>query len=353
MNYIASNTIAQWKYLGFLTVPMVALISLYGKGMWTFATIFYAFGIIPVLELLLKPAHENLTEEQSLSFQNKSFFNLIILSVVPLYFILLWMFLSRISNAQLTPIEYAGTVTSFGIICGVIAINLGHELGHRHNLFERGLGEILLVLALQAHFLPYHNHGHHRNVATPGDPATARKNESIYFFWFRSQIGSYVSAWKIEYFRLTNRGKSPWSFYNRMIRYSLLEAIVISLILFWFGVGPLVAYLITCLIGMLILETVNYIEHYGLLRKKVSEDKFERVSPKHSWNSDHQLGRILLFELSRHSDHHANPTKPYQCLKSFSESPQMPTGYPGMMLMSLIPPIWFRVMNRELARLNT
>ncbi|TQV75182.1 alkane 1-monooxygenase [Aliikangiella marina] len=345
-------TFAQWKYLGFLTVPLVGFVSLYGEGAWTYGIVFYAFGLVPLLELWFKPSTANLNEEQLKRFKSNPFFNRLVFSVVPLYVILLSLFLTRLSTTDLTPLEYSGVVISFGIVCGVIAINIGHELGHRHNQFERTLGEILLVLALQAHFLPYHNHGHHRNVATPVDPATARRNEPIYLFWFRSQIGSYLSAWRIEYRRLTNKQRNPFSFGNRMIRYTVMEATIVFMIYQWFGLETLIAYFLICFIGMLLLETVNYIEHYGLLRKKISADKYERVSPKHSWNSDHLLGRILLFELSRHSDHHANPTKPYQCLESYQESPQMPTGYPGMMLLSLLPPLWFRVMNRKLATLE-
>lgn len=338
----------QWKYLGFLSVPFVGAISLLGDGWWTFSAVIFAFGIIPLLELLVKPDTSNLDSVTKSQYQLSKFFDWFVYLVLPSYLVLTYLFLQRISTATLTTEELIGVISSYGVMCGVMAINVGHELGHRRTKGERGLGELLLVFAMQAHFLPYHNHGHHRNVATPDDPATARKNETVFGFWWRSQIGSYIAAWRIEYQRLIQRKKSPWTFENRMIRYSIGEALILISVTYFGGIFALASFLASCIIGMLLLETVNYIEHYGLLRQRDENGKYERVTPKHSWNSDHVLGRVLLFELSRHSDHHANPSKHYQLLDSFEHSPQMPTGYPGMMLLSLIPPLWFKVMNKRI-----
>lgn len=333
-----------FKYLFFLTVPLVGAYSILSENLSSYALLIYAFVMVPFTELLLSPDRSNADSQLAEKLKDSRVFDYIIYSVVPIFIVLLWLFLDTASQVSLN----WGQIIAFGLVCGIMAINVGHELGHRHNRFERGLGEILLTLSLQAHFLPYHNHGHHRFVATPNDPATARKNEPVYFFWFRSQIGSYFSAWKIEWNRLKVRNKNPLGFENRMIRYTFAEALIIGSIYFYLGLSVLVPYLVACLIGALLLETVNYIEHYGLLRKKVGDNKYERVTPMHSWNSDHILGRLMLFELSRHSDHHANPSKPYQVLESFKDSPQMPTGYPGMMLLSLVPPLWFKVMNSKL-----
>jgi len=342
----------KWKYLAFLIVPAMGALSIFGQGLWTYSAIFFAYGFIPLVELIFKADRRNASEAQIQEFKASRFFDGMIYLVLPCYLIILAFFLQRISGANLSMFEYCGIVGSMGLMCGIMAINVGHELGHRHQYRERVLGELLLVFALQAHFLPYHNHGHHRNVATPVDPATARKNEPVFFFWFRSQIGSYISAWKIEWTRLLQRKKRPFSWANRMIRYTLMEAVIILSIYWLLGGAVLTGYLLVCLLGMLLLETVNYIEHYGLLRKQNETGKYERVTPLHSWNSDHLLGRVLLFELSRHSDHHANPSKPYQLLNSYQESPQMPTGYPGMMLLSFIPPLWFYVMNKKLGQLE-
>ncbi len=198
------------------------------------------------------------------------------------------------------------------------------------------------------HFLPYHNNGHHFQVATPNDPATARKNEPVYLFWLRSQWGSYVQAWQLEKQRLQKQGKPAFLFQNKALTYTVIQVLFVALI---YGVyGGLVAGLFVAAagFGILLLETVNYIEHYGLLRKKNEHGRYERVKHHHSWNSDHPLGRAMLFELSRHSDHHYKASKKYQTLVSEPGNPQMPTGYPGMMLFSLIPPLWFKVMNKKL-----
>lgn len=338
----------KWKYLGFVIVPIIGAVSILGNGWWTFSAAIFSYGIIPLIELLAKPDSVNLDAATRKRFVHSKFFDRVIYLVLPFYFILTYLFLNRLSSSVLSEIEILGIISSYGLMCGIMAINVGHELGHRRVTSERMLGEILLILAMQAHFLPYHNHGHHRYVATPNDPATARKNEAVFLFWVRSQIGSYIEAWRIEYRRLTQRNQSPWTLNNRMIRYSLAELSVLAVVGVAFGSAILLAYLTSCFIGMLLLETVNYIEHYGLLRQCDETGKYERVTPKHSWNSDHILGRVLLFELSRHSDHHANPSKHYQLLDSFEDSPQMPTGYPGMMLLSLIPPLWFKVMNKRI-----
>jgi alkane 1-monooxygenase len=236
-----------------------------------------------------------------------------------------------------------------GIMCGVIGINVGHELGHRSGRLEQFFGELLLLSSLENHFLPYHNRGHHTNVATPQDPATARKNEAVYVFWFRSQIGSYIQAWQIESKRMQIIGSSFFSLRNKMLVYTLVHITCFALILILYGNQALLSFFTVATIGILLLETVNYIEHYGLLRQKNENRRYELVKRKHSWNSNHILGRLILFELSRHSEHHYKPDKPYQLLHSESTVPTMPTGYPGMMLLSFVPPLFFMVMNKRVA----
>jgi len=231
-----------------------------------------------------------------------------------------------------------------GLMCGVFGINIAHELGHRRSRLERLLAEIMLLTSLEMHFLPYHNRGHHLNVATPDDPATARKNEPLYKFWFRSQIGSYFEAWKIEKTRLARRGINT-IFANTVFIYTVIQYSNLFLIYFIFGLTTLCCFIGAAIIGILLLETVNYIEHYGMLRQLNANGRYERVKNYHSWNSDHPIGRAMLFELSRHSDHHFKASKKYQVLESYADNPQMPTGYPGMMLLALMPPLWFKVMN--------
>jgi alkane 1-monooxygenase len=237
---------------------------------------------------------------------------------------------------------------AMGLMCGVMGINIGHELGHRTSRREQFLGEILLLTSLNTHFLPYHNEGHHREVATPDDPATAKKGQWLFVFWITSHFGSYVKAWRIENNRMRKNGKSVFSLSNRMVSYSLANIALLFSIYYFFNVTVLFAFILSSVVGILLLETVNYIEHYGLLRERNSEGRYERVKRTHSWNSDHQIGRLMLFNLSRHSDHHYKSSKKYQVLESLEESPQMPTGYPGMMLLALFQPVWFAIMDKKL-----
>ncbi len=254
---------------------------------------------------------------------------------------------------NVTNSEIFRRIFSMGIMCGILGINVGHELGHRSSRIDQFIGEFLLLTSLDTHFLPYHNAGHHFNVATPDDAATARKNELLYTFWIRSHFSSYLQAWKLENKRMNENSRSWFHFQNRMLVYTICNLLFLSLILFFFGKIVLIYFIIAAIIGITLLETVNYIEHYGLLRKKNEQERYERVKRNHSWNSDHQVGQVLLFNLSRHSDHHYNGSKHYQLLKTDPESPQMPTGYPGMMLLSFFPPLWFLVMNKNLKKYHT
>ena len=209
-----------------------------------------------------------------------------------------------------------------------------------------------MLTSLNTHFLPYHNGGHHLNVATPKDAATAKKNEIIFLFWIRSHFTSYIQAWKIENNRLKNSDRSSFHYQNRMITYTICNLFLIGGIYFFYGQFVMISFLSAAITGIILLETVNYIEHYGLLRKQDDNGRYEKVKRHHSWNSDHQIGQALLFNLSRHSDHHYNGSKQYQLLKSVPESPQMPTGYPGMMILALLPPFWFMVMNKKIKTLS-
>jgi alkane 1-monooxygenase len=197
------------------------------------------------------------------------------------------------------------------------------------------------------HFYIEHNKGHHKNVSTKEDPSSARKWEPIYLFYFRTVIFGYISAWKIAADDQKKKGKPVLHFSNQMIQFQLLQILFVLLVQYVFGTEIMLSFLAAASIGFLLLETVNYIEHYGLERKNTDEG-YERAMPEHSWNSSHILGRLMLFELSRHSDHHYLASRKYQVLRHHDEAPQMPTGYPGMMILSLVPPLWFSVMHKRM-----
>lgn len=334
----------KFKYVSIFLLPLTVAISFTFNGFFTYLPLIVFFILIPILEHFLPQDNTNLSETEQLIAAKDPFYDWLMYLLVPIQIGFLAWYLLNISEVENT-LEVVGRTLSMGIMCGVVGINVGHELGHRQNRFEQFLGELLLTTSLENHFLPYHNRGHHHNVATPQDPATARKNEPLYFFWFRSHFGSYIQAWQIEIQRMKIIGKPIFWYTNRMVFYTLLNLIVCILIFVLIGKSELLFFVIVAGIGILLLETVNYIEHYGLLRKKRDNGTYDRVRRIHSWNSNHILGRVILFELSRHSDHHYKADRPYQLLESHDESPIMPSGYPGMMILSLIPPLFFKVMN--------
>jgi len=199
------------------------------------------------------------------------------------------------------------------------------------------------------HFFIEHNRGHHKNVATELDPASSRYGENVYSFYLRSIPDGFVSAWKLESKRLKKLNKNVFGFDNEMLRFQMIQLLLCLCVFWFFGWAVLLYFISAALFGILMLETVNYIEHYGLMREKKG-NHYERTMPVHSWNSNHPLGRLLLFELSRHSDHHFLASRKYQILRHHDDSPQMPTGYAGMMILALLPPMWFSVMNRRIER---
>jgi len=297
------------------------------------------------MEFFTPNSGDNLTAEQESSKLVNLFFDVILYANIPLLYGLIWLYLNRITAGGLMTYEIIGMTLGVGVIVGSLGINVAHELGHRTNKFEQFLSKTLLLSALYMHFFIEHNRGHHLKVATSEDPATSRYGESVYAFWVRSTVNSYIDAWKLEAQSLKRLGKSWISLNNEMLVYQLIQLIYLTSIYFLFGWIGLGFGIAIAIVGFLQLETVNYIEHYGLLRKKLPSGRYEHVQPHHSWNSNHDMGRIFLYELTRHSDHHFKATRKYQVLRHFEEAPQLPTGYPGAMLMSLIPPLWFSVMN--------
>lgn len=340
------------KYFLVYLLPILAYFSFTMEGWICFLPLILVFAIVPFLELFTKADSANFDKETAKLEKENKLYSWILYLSVPVQLSMLFLFLNSMQNPSLDTSTYIGRISAMGILCGILGINIGHELGHRLNRVDQFFGELMLLTSLNTHFLPYHNGGHHFNVATPQDAATARRNEPLYIFWFRSHFMSYREAWQIENKRMTSLGKPSFSLANKMVVYSIANLVVLAAIFLVFGLPVLIAFLLASMMGILLLETVNYIEHYGLLRTKNEHGRYERVKHTHSWNSDHVIGKLFLFNLSRHSDHHYNGSKPYQVLKSLPESPQMPTGYPGMMLLALLPPLWFRYMNPKVAQFN-
>ncbi len=338
------NRIKSLKYLSVLSLPVLAYISFTSHGIYTYLPVIEGFVLIPLLELFFRPDSTNLEETEEEIRKDDRLYDLLIYLVVPVQLIAVWLFLNAVSEPGLATVDVVGRIAAMGMLCGVMGINVAHELGHRSTWHEQLMSKALLMTSLYMHFFIEHNRGHHKHVSTPEDPSTARKGELVYTFWFRSIIFSYLSAWKLERERLKKKEQAFISIHNEMLRFQLIQLGLLTAIWFYFGPTVMLYFLASAFTGMLLLETVQYIEHYGLSREKKG-DRYERVMPHHSWNSNHTVGRIMLFELSRHSDHHFIASRKYQILRHIDESPQMPTGYPGMMLMAMVPPLWFRVMN--------
>jgi alkane 1-monooxygenase len=333
------------KYLIAYLAPLAGFWGVYAGGWWSLGSIYIAFVMIPLLEPFLPGSDRNLSPDEEKAKLSVRFFDWLLYLNVPLLYGLLIFFFHTLVNRDLTGGEMLGMTLNVGLVVGTIGINVAHELGHRSNKREQFLAKTLLLSALYMHFFIEHNRGHHKHVATPKDPATSRFNESIYAFWWRSVTGSYRHAWALEKRRLEALDVSPWSWQNEMVRFQVVQVMyLIGVGLIW---GPTVACFAigTAIVGFLLLESVNYIEHYGLVRKQLASGRYEPVTPRHSWNSNHELGRIFLYELTRHSDHHYKATRKYQVLRHMDESPQLPLGYPTSILMALVPPLWFKKMN--------
>lgn len=251
------------------------------------------------------------------------------------------------SSGGLSIVENIGLALTMGVVGG-IAINTAHELGHKRASSEKWLSRVALAQTGYGHFFIEHNRGHHVRVATPEDPASSRLGESFWAFLPRTVAGSLRSAWGIECARLDRLGKSHWSLRNDVLGAWAMTVVLFAALAIVFGPVVLPYLLVQAVIGFSLLEVVNYLEHYGLLRQKREDGRYERCLPEHSWNSNNVASNVLLYHLQRHSDHHANPTRRYQALRHMDEAPQLPTGYAGMIVLAWVPPLWRRVMDKRL-----
>jgi alkane 1-monooxygenase len=254
-----------------------------------------------------------------------------------------WMW----SSGDLNTVESIGLALTMGVVGG-IAINTAHELGHKRASSEKWLSRVALAQTGYGHFFIEHNRGHHVKVATPEDPASSRLGESFWAFLPRTVIGSLRSAWGIEAARLDRLEKRHFSRHNDVLTAWAMTVVLFGGLALVFGPVVLPYLLVQAVIGFSLLEVVNYLEHYGLLRQKREDGRYERCMPEHSWNSNNVASNVLLYHLQRHSDHHANPTRRYQALRHVEEAPQLPTGYAGMIVLAWFPPLWRRVMDPRL-----
>ena len=336
------------KYTAAFILPLLTVVSFLSEGLATFSPLIFAFVCVPIIDQLLGENKYNLSASEIAKAKSSRFFDWMLYGAVLSHLMLFVWFVLFLDFWGVDNFTNAGRISAMGLMCGVFGINVAHELGHRTDKFNQFLSKVMLTTSLYNHFFVEHNRGHHRNVGTHTDAATARKGEALYVFWLRAVIMGWISAWSMVAKERQRKKLNVFSVGNEMIQLQLTQVIMVLTIGFFVGWWIALNVCIAGVLGIILLETVDYIEHYGLERKKITEHRYEDVTPVHSWNADFVLGRLVLFELTRHSDHHTTPSKHFQLLDSKKEASTLPAGYPTMMLLALIPPLWFFVMDRRI-----
>jgi alkane 1-monooxygenase len=349
---------ASWKepkrYLSLLAAVIPVLVYASWLGVWAtgFGVFWWtgpvlAFGVIPVLDHMIGADAANPPDSVLARLESDPFYRWATYLYLPNQYLSLlfacWLW-SGGGWLTMTFADKVGLMATIGLIGG-LAINAAHELGHTRVQTGRRLSKVALAQTCYGHFFVEHNCGHHVRVATAEDPASARLGESLYAFIPRSVFGGLRSAWSLEARRLAGIGKPRWTLSNDVLNAWLLSVALFIVLAVWFGPVVLPWLIGQAIIGFCLLESVNYLEHYGLRRQKLASGRYERVRPAHSWNSSTVLVSVLLFRLQRHSDHHVNPLRNYQVLRHVDEAPQLPSGYSGMLLLAMFPPLWRRVMD--------
>jgi len=326
--------------------PLLA--ATFGHPGWLWAPLVIAYVLLPLADLWIGEDRSNPPESRVAELEEDRYYRYITWAVVPLLWIW-WVFAAwYASSVELGWHSWLALALSTGLVGG-FCINAGHELGHKKTRIERILAQWVLAPTAYGHFVIEHNRGHHRDVATPQDPASARMGESIWRFVVREWPGAWRRAWAEESARLVREGRSAWHPDNEILQTGALTVASWTALAWWLGPAVLPFLAVAAVWANFQLSSANYIEHYGLLRRTGADGRLERCAPQHSWNSNALVSNWILFHLQRHADHHAHASRRYQSLRHFAEAPQLPTGYFGMFLLAYVPPLWFRVMDPRLA----
>lgn len=302
--------------------------------------------IIPSLDALIGADENNPDDAQVSALVKDPYYDRIVKLFIPLQMTANVFAHYVVSRPQVSKLDQILLGMSMGAINGV-AINTAHELCHRTSPKDHYYAHLTLMPTFYNHFRIEHPYGHHQRVATPEDPASSQMGESFYEFWPRTVIGGIKSAIQIETRRLKRKGFKFLSLKNELFHGWGMSAAFHSLMLKSFGTQNLTYTLTQALYGVTLFEIVNYIEHYGLKRQKDEQGKYQRTLPEHSWNNNNIVTNLFLYQLQRHSDHHAYPTRPFQALRHFEEAPELPSGYATMLIPALIPPLWFKMMDQR------
>ena len=318
-----------------------------GEAWMLWLPVVFFYTIVPLFDRILGEDQSNPPESAVPALDADLYYRWVTYLLAPVLwaaFIFSAWFVSRFDlplHAMFAMVLISGSVGGF-------CINLGHELGHKNTQLEKWLAKIVLAPSGYGHFFIEHNRGHHRDAATPADPASSRMGESIYRFVLREMPGAWFRAWELEKSRLQKAGLPVFSLHNEIIQPALLTLALWSGLVAWLGWNVLPFLVVASFWANFQLTSANYIEHYGLLRRQRAPGKYEACQPHHSWNSNHIFSNWILFHLQRHSDHHAHPLRRYQSLRHFDNLPTLPSGYFAMFLVAYIPPLWRAVMDPRL-----
>lgn len=348
------------KKIGFfsaLILPTLLVLGyeLGGPNLWLIHG--FVFVMVPLMDFLINRDTSNIPKESVSKVSKAYFYKLVTFIWVYVQLSVLFWAFYVVSTSDFGLLEWLAFTSGTALVTGGIGITVAHELGHKPERIQQVYAQILLMTVCYMHFFIEHNRGHHVRVATPDDPATSRFGENFYTFWVRSVRDGFFSAWELEKDRLSKKGLSVWSRQNQMIWFQILPIAFVGLAFFIFTLiqnrpvweVPLF-FFGQSILAFSLLEAVNYLEHYGMERKKLATGFYEKVTPLHSWNASESVSNFLLFQLQRHSDHHAFAFKPYQVLNHYDESPQLPAGYSAMILVAFFPPLWFAMMNPRLEK---
>jgi alkane 1-monooxygenase len=332
-----------------LLVPMLpfmawGLAEATGLGIFWWWGPFFFYGLLPLLDWIVGKDAANPPDEVIKQLEDDRYYRYCTYAYIPLQFAALIGACAMWSSGDLSVIESVGLAFTVGIVSGV-AINTAHELGHKRKSLEKWLSKVALSSTCYGHFFIEHNRGHHVRVATPEDPASSKLGESFWAFLPRTVAGSYTSAWELEKERLQRKGSRVWTIHNDILNAQLMSVVLFGALIAVFGPVTIPYLLIQTVFGFQLLEVVNYLEHYGLLRQKREDGRYERCAPRHSWNSNNIGSNVLLYHLQRHSDHHANPVRRYQALRHFEEAPELPSGYGTMIPLAYVTPVWRKIMD--------
>lgn len=311
---------------------------------WSFYTFITVFAVIPLLDYALGQDKLNPRQQDTAALSDDGFYRALTLACLPIQLINLSLAIYVLPEMP-SLLAAFGWCLSIGTVSSALGINVGHELIHKNSRLEQWCGGALLATTWYAGFKVEHLRGHHVHVSTPTDASSARYGESFYHFLPRAVFRNVRNAFRLEQARLHGNNQAFWSRQNELLWWYALSLMLTVLAFFISGWQGAVFFVGQGVFAFVLLETVNYIEHYGLHRRQLSDGRYERVTHLHSWNSSYRLSNLLLFHLQRHSDHHAFPKRRYQVLRHFDDSPQLPGGYMAMIVLAWIPAAWFRLIN--------